>query len=116
MTMVYSHQLRTGGKGGGGGGVEIGDMAADARKALAEISRVLPLDCAGVVLDVCGLMKGLQVVESERGWPRRSAKLVLRIGLEQLASHFGLAPQAVGAARRRDRVWMGEGAKPREVG
>jgi hypothetical protein len=116
MTMAYSHQLRTGGKGGGGGGVEIGDMAADARKALAEISRVLPPDCAGVVLDVCGLMKGLQVVESERGWPRRSAKLVLRIGLEQLASHFGLAPQAVGAARRQDRVWMGEGAKPREVG
>jgi hypothetical protein len=113
MTMAYSHQLRTGGREGG---VEIGDMAADARKALAEISRLLPPDCAGVVLDVCGLMKGLQVVESERGWPRRSAKLVLRIGLEQLAGHYGLAPQAVGAARRQDRVWLGEGARPSQVG
>jgi hypothetical protein len=113
MTMSYSHALRTGGKGGG---VEIGDMAADARRALAEISRVLPSDCAGVVMDVCGLMKGLQVVEVERGWPRRSAKLVLRIGLEQLAGHFGLAPQAVGAARSQDRVWIEEGARPREVG
>jgi hypothetical protein len=116
MTMTYSHELRVGGKGAGGGGGDIGDMAADARKRLAEISRVLPADCAGVVLDVCGLMKGLQLVETERGWPRRSAKLVLRIGLDQLARHFGLASEAVGARGGRDRVWVGDGGRPTEIG
>jgi hypothetical protein len=91
---------------------EISDLAADARKRLAEIPRVLPADCAGVVIDVCGLLKGLQVVETERGWPRRSAKLVLRIGLDQLAKHYGLSANAVGPETRRVRRWMGDGARP----
>jgi len=111
LTMSYSG-AHTAVRGAARGGGDISDLAADARKALAEIHRVLPADCAGVVLDVCGLLKGLQTVETERGWPRRSAKLVLRIGLEQLALHYGLAPMAVGAESRRRRSWMGEGARP----
>lgn len=111
VTMNYS-AAHTAGRKGGAQAVEISDMAAEARRTLAEIPRVLPRDCADVVLDVCGLLKGLQVVETERGWPRRSAKLVLRIGLEQLAQHFGLAPQAVGVETRRPRRWLDEGARP----
>lgn len=111
VTMSYS-STRTAGSEGQAQAAEISDMAADARRALAELHRVLPADCAGVVLDVCGLLKGLQLVESERGWPRRSAKLVLRIGLEQLAQHYGLGPMAVGAETRRRRSWLGEGARP----
>jgi hypothetical protein len=94
---------------------DISDLAAEARKALAEIPKILPVDCAGVVLDVCGLLKGLQTVESERGWPRRSAKLVLRIGLDQLARHYGLDPNAVGRPGR-NRAWMGQGARPERFG
>lgn len=111
LTMSYNAAHVAGGKGLGHA-AEIGDMAAEARKALAEIHRVLPRDCADVVLDVCGLLKGLQVVETERGWPRRSAKLVLRIGLEQLAQHYGLSAEAVGQETRRRRAWLGEGARP----
>lgn len=84
---------------------EISDMAADARRDLARIHHVLPRDCAGVVLDVCGLLKGLQQVELERQWPRRSAKLVLRIGLEQLAAHYGLSAVARGKDRGPSRSW-----------
>ncbi len=91
---------------------DISDMAADARRAVADIHRLLPRDCAGVVMDVCGLLKGLQEVERDRGWPRRSAKLVLRIGLEQLAQHYGYGPFAVGVSSRRPHRWMGEGARP----
>lgn len=111
VTMSYS-AAHTAGRGETARAAEIGDMAFEARERLAEIHRLLPRDCAGVVLDVCGLLKGLQVVETERGWPRRSAKLVLRIGLEQLAQHYGLAPQATGEETRRRRAWMGEGARP----
>lgn len=111
VTMNYS-AAEVGGAKGAGHATGIGDMAADARRALADIHRVLPRDCAGVVLDVCGLLKGLQLVEQERGWPRRSAKLVLRIGLEQLAQHYGLAAEAVGAESGRRRSWLGEGARP----
>jgi hypothetical protein len=87
------------------------DMAIDARRKLDQIHRTLPAECAGVVIDVCGWMKGLQEVERDRGWPRRSAKLVLRIGLEQLAQHFGLGPHAVGKTRVSQRGWR-EGERP----
>ena len=112
LTMDYSGAHTAARGGAQGASAEISDFAADARRALAEIHLLLPRDCAGVVLDVCGLLKGLQTVESERGWPRRSAKLVLRIGLEQLAQHYGLAPVAVGVESRRRRAWLGEGARP----
>lgn len=105
LTMSYSAAHVAGG-GGPGRAAEIGDLAADARKRLAELHAVLPYDCAEVVLDVCGLEKGLQQIESERGWPRRSAKLVLRIGLDRLAEHYGLGAAAVGPESRRRRAWM----------
>ena len=60
-----------------------------------------------MVFDVCGLGKGLQLIETERRWPRRSAKLVLRIGLEQLAAQFGLSPQATGTGTGT-RHWLEE--------
>lgn len=90
---------------------DISDMAIDARRTLDRIHRDLPAECAGVVMDVCGWLKGLQQVESERGWPRRSAKLVLRIGLDQLAQHFGLGPYAVGKTHVPQRSWR-DGERP----
>ncbi len=114
LTMTYSAS-RTAGNSQQTA-TDISDLAADARKALAEIHRLLPRDCAGVVLDVCGLLKGLQEVERDRGWPRRSAKLVLRIGLEQLAQHYGLGPFAIGRRSRKPRVWQSEGARPEKFG
>lgn len=115
VTMSYSPVAVTGGKGGGQAS-DLTDMAAEARKALAELYRCLPSDCAGVIIDVCGFEKGLQSIETERGWPRRSAKLVLRIGLEQLARHYGLVAFAQGPESARQRRWIGEGALPTEVG
>lgn len=108
LTMSYS-AAHTAGKGSGHVG-DITDMAAEARKELAQLHRQLPRDCAEVVLDICGFGKGLQQVEAERGWPRRSAKLVLRIGLDRLAEVYGLGEMATGAEVRRRRAWM-EGAR-----
>lgn len=110
LTMSYDPARAAGTRGGGPG--DISDFAMDARRRLAEIVEGLPRDCAGVVLDVCGLLKGLQTIEGERGWPPRSAKLVLRIGLDHLARQFGLAPLAVGRQRGRLEGWMEAGARP----
>ena len=109
-TMNYSGGT-AGGKRSGNHAADIPDMAIDARRMLDDIHRKLPAECAGVVIDVCGWLKGLQEVERDRNWPRRSAKLVLRIGLEQLAQHFGLGPYAVGKTRVSQRSWM-EGERP----
>lgn len=111
MTMSYSAAHTAGGKGQSQAR-DITDLAAEARRQLADLHRALPDDCAGVVLDVCGLLKGLQQVETERRWPRRSAKLVLRIGLDQAARHFGLSAAAVGTGAR-PRHW---GERPSVVG
>lgn len=93
--------------GRGGNSVETGsDTAAAARQKLNALAAMVPLDCWGVLIDICGLGKGLQLVETERRWPRRSAKLVLRIGLDQLANHFGLSPQATGHAVGAQRNWQ----------
>ncbi|MEO5806012.1 DUF6456 domain-containing protein [Devosia sp.] len=107
-TMSYDVNRMARSKSGPGGGLEIGDSALDARRKLNDIARALPSDCSGVLFDICGLLKGLQVVESERGWPRRSAKLVLRIGLEQLAAHFGLSAQATGSAGHGVHAWLAQ--------
>ncbi len=111
LTMSYSAAHTASGKGQGHA-ADIGEMAAEARKALRDIPRLLPRDCADVVLDVCGLLKGLQTVEIERRWPSRSAKLVLRIGLEQLAQHYGYAAEATGVESRRRHAWLDDGARP----
>lgn len=109
ITMSYDPAHTPGSRSGTS---DISDMAAEARRKVSAALMALPADCAGVIMDVCGLLKGLQVVESERGWPRRSAKLVLRIGLEQLAAHWGLLPVAAGPEDGRSRTWRGEGARP----
>lgn len=95
----------------GRAGADISDLAADARRRLARLGSDLTPDCLGVVIDVCGFLKGLQQVESERGWPQRSAKLVLRIGLDQVAQSFGLAPFAEGRPTAPTRRWR-NGPRP----
>lgn len=92
----------------GNDAAEATDSAAEARQKLNRLAASIPGDCWGVMFDICGLGKGLQAIETERRWPRRSAKLVLRIGLEQLAGHFGLEPQAAGNQQVPTQAWLAE--------
>ena len=107
VTMSYD-PAHVGRRGGGNGVETASDSAASARQRLNALAASLPPDCWGVLFDHCGLGKGMQMIETERRWPRRSAKLVLRIGLDQLAAQFGLSPHAAGAERVAASHWLDE--------
>lgn len=69
LTMSYD-PANVGRRRGAGNGVETAsDSAADARLQLSRLATALPADCWGVVFDVCGLGKGLQLIETERSCP-----------------------------------------------
>lgn len=87
---------------------DIADSAADARRALNELARHVPPDCWSMLVDVCLHDQGLQDIETARRWPRRSAKLVLRIGLDQIATKLGLAETASGGDHKTVRAWLPE--------
>jgi hypothetical protein len=65
---------------------------------------------AGLLLDVCCFLKGLEDIERERTWPPRSAKVVLQLALDRLARHYGYAAQTSGRARAQVRTWLADDA------
>lgn len=70
-------------------------------------------ELAGILIDVCAHLKGLEEIERRSKWPQRSAKIVLNMALGALARHYGLiveSPAATGAARIRH--WAREGYRP----
>jgi hypothetical protein len=107
MTMSYDPVGRVG-RSGAHTMQDIGATAADACRLLNDLAGELPADCWGVAFDACGLGLGLGEIEQRRQWPRRSAKLVLRIALDQLAGRFGLRPYQAPAGARPIGAWLPE--------
>jgi hypothetical protein len=63
---------------------------------------------SGLLVDVCCFLKRLEEVERERSWPLRSAKVVLQLGLDRLARHYGLCGEAQGKAKAAMRTWLAD--------
>jgi hypothetical protein len=65
---------------------------------------------SGLLVDVCCFLKRLEEVERERSWPPRSAKVVLQLGLDRLARHYGLRTELRGQGKAEVRTWLADDA------
>jgi Domain of unknown function (DUF6456) len=99
------------GRRGGGGTAFMSDVVVAARQRVRSALEAVGPEFAGLLLDVCCFLKGLEHVERERKWPPRSAKLVLQLGLDRLARHYGLAREAKGPAHGAVQTWLAPDAK-----
>jgi hypothetical protein len=72
---------------------------SDARVRVAKALEALGPGLSDIVFRVCCFLEGLETAEKRLGWSARSGKVVLKIALERLARHYGIAPVA-GSDRR----------------
>lgn len=97
------------------GGAELQDHTLAARQRVHLALEAVGPELAGILVDVCCHLKGLEDAERAQGWPLRSAKVVLQLALTRLARHYGLLPTTAPAADNRPariRHWGTEGYKP----
>jgi hypothetical protein len=83
----------------------LSDTVLAAKQRFAAAMRAAGPGLADILFDICCHLSGLEESERARGWPRASAKVVLKIALDRLAQHYGMvfAPRPA-----RLRAWAME--------
>ena len=99
-------------RSGENGIADLTESALAARRRVEAALRSLEPEMANLAVDFCCFLKGLEKIESERQWPARSAKVVLRLTLAALARHYGLSARARGPGTASLRHWGAEGYRP----
>lgn len=112
VTTSWSLPVGKGGSPAFRAGVEISDCAIAARERVQRALKAVGPELAGVLIDVCCHLQGLEHAERSAGWPQRSGKVVLQIALTALARHYGLDRNAGAPGSARIRHWGGEGFRP----
>jgi hypothetical protein len=84
-----------------------------ARQRVRRALEAVGPDFAGLLVDVCGFLTPIADLEAEQNWPVRSGKVILRLALEALARHYGLADAGHGPRNARHfSVWRDLDARP----
>ena len=82
----------------------ISETALAAKQRFSSAMKGVGPGLSDLLFDVCCHLQGLEEAKRAKSWPRRSAKVVLRIALDRLAAHYGMrAPE-----RARVRSWREE--------
>ena len=108
-TSNWSSPIASGRRGGERAGGFTETMIAARQRVHQALDAAGP-KFAGLLIDVCCFLKGLDDIERERAWPSRSAKVVLQLALDRLARHYGYASQVRGPAHAAIRTWLADGA------
>jgi hypothetical protein len=103
--VTSSWEAPTGRSSGGGGAGAMTDMILAAQQTMRQAMAAVGPEFAGLLMDVCCFLRGLEDVEHERGWPPRSAKVVLQLGLDRLARHYGVRCETRGKASASIKTW-----------
>jgi hypothetical protein len=106
VTSNWDAVAKRGRHGGQAGPTDLAETVVAARERLRHALDAVGPEFAGLLLDVCCFLKGLEDIERERRWPPRSAKVVVQLGLDRLARHYGLAGEARGRNRVTIRTWF----------
>jgi hypothetical protein len=81
---------------------DMADTIAAARERVRRALSAVGPELAGILIDVCCHLTGLEEAERAAGWPQRSGKVVLQLALTRLARHYG-----IGAPARSPEVGAG---------
>ena len=91
VTQNWERFLTAGGTRGAGPGRGPAEGPQDARVRVAKAMEALGPGLSDIVFRICCFLEGLETAEKRLGWSARSGKVVLKIALERLATHYGIA-------------------------
>jgi hypothetical protein len=107
---LYGRRRRSANDGSPG----LTDSALAAKKRVMKALEAIGPELAGVIIDVCCHLQGIEEAEKMHGWPQRSGKVVLQIALTRLARYYGLigTSDLIGPITRRIGHWGCENYRP----